>query len=78
MNTVFTLARADLRSRWRGWLSIALLLAVAGGVVLTTAAGARRTDTAYARLLRSSRGADVEFAVSGPGGIQSFGGVQSY
>jgi hypothetical protein len=78
VNTVFTLARADLRSRWRGWLSIALLIAVAGGVVLTTAAGARRTDTAYARFLRSTRGADVEFALSGAGGHQNFTGVSSY
>jgi hypothetical protein len=73
-----TLAWADLRSRWRGWLSAALLLAVAGGVVLTAAAGARRTDTAYARFLRSSRGADAEIAVSDPQGRQNLGGVSRY
>src|SRR5947209_4269409 len=50
----------------------------AGGVVLTTAAGARRTDTAYPRFLRSSRGADVEVALSGPGGRQNLGGVSSF
>ncbi len=73
MRAVLTLARADMRSRWRGWLSAALLLGVVGGVVLTTAAGARRTDTAYARLLGSSRSADVEIAPSGPGGKQNLG-----
>lgn len=78
VSAVFTLALADLRSRWRGWLSAACLLAVAGAVVLTTAAGARRTDTAYARLLRSSRGADVEIAPSGSGGHQNLGGLSNY
>jgi len=51
--------KAELRSRWRAWAAIALLVGLAGGVVLTTAAGARRTDTAYARYLAQSRAADV-------------------
>jgi len=59
-------------------LSAALLLGLAGGVVLTTAAGASRTDTAYGRFLRSSRGADVEIAPSGPGGRQNVGGLSRY
>ncbi|MDQ6695983.1 MAG: ABC transporter permease [Actinomycetota bacterium] len=78
MSAVVTMVRAYLRSRWPGLLSAALLLGVAGGVVLTTAAGARRTDTAYARFLRSSRAADVEIAPSGPGGRQNVGGVSRY
>jgi putative ABC transport system permease protein len=51
--------RAGLRSRWRPLLALALLLGVAGGVVLTAAAGARRTDTAYPRLLRSANAAQL-------------------
>jgi len=47
MATVWLELRADLRQRWRALLSLALLLGLIGGVVLTTAAGARRTDTAY-------------------------------
>ena len=43
--------RADLRTRWRALLGLALLLGLVGGVALTAAAGARRTDTAYWRLL---------------------------
>jgi FtsX-like permease family/MacB-like periplasmic core domain len=78
MSAVIALARADLRSRWRGWLSVTLLLAVAGGVVLATLGAARRTDTAYARYLQATRGADVEVAVSGPGGQQNAGGVSSF
>jgi hypothetical protein len=42
--------RAELRRRWRPMLMLALLLAIPGGVVLTAAAGAERTDTAYPRL----------------------------
>jgi len=51
METVWLTLRADLRQRWRALLSLALLLGLIGGVVLTAAAGARRTDTAYPRLL---------------------------
>lgn len=35
------------------------MIGLVGGAVLASAAGARRTDTAYARFLRSSRAADV-------------------
>jgi ABC-type lipoprotein release transport system permease subunit len=56
---VVTRLRTELRSRWRAWAAVALLIGVTGGVVLTTLAGARRTDTAYARYLKQSRAADV-------------------
>jgi hypothetical protein len=65
MATVWLRLRADIRLRWRALLSLALLLGVAGGVVLTAAAGARRTDTAYPRLLQWANAAQVEVL---PGG----------
>ena len=40
-------------------LGLALLLGLTGGVVLTAAAGARRTDTAYPRLLRWANASDL-------------------
>ena len=40
-------------------LALALLTGLVSGVVLTAAAGARRTDTAYPRFLASSDAADV-------------------
>jgi ABC-type antimicrobial peptide transport system permease subunit len=52
--------RADLRQRWRALLSLALLLGLIGGVVLTAAAGARRTDTAYPRLLSWANATQVD------------------
>jgi ABC-type lipoprotein release transport system permease subunit len=51
--------RTELRSRWRAWLGLALVLGLVGGVVLAAAAGARRTDTAYERFLRDQRAFDA-------------------
>jgi ABC-type antimicrobial peptide transport system permease subunit len=58
--TVWLELRADLRQRWRALLSLALLLGLIGGVVLTAAAGARRTDTAYPRLLSWANATQVD------------------
>lgn len=55
--------RAELRRRWPPMLMLALLLGITGGVVLTTAAGAVRTDTAYPRLLRWASAAQVDVIV---------------
>jgi hypothetical protein len=46
-------------------LGLTLLLGVIGGAVLTAAAGARRTDTAYPRLLRWASAAQVDI-LNGP------------
>lgn len=64
MAAVLMLVRARLRRRWRSWLALAVLLGVAGGVVLTAAAGARRTDTAYPRFLDASRADDLLVALN--------------
>ncbi|MBO0817755.1 MAG: hypothetical protein J2P30_21705, partial [Actinobacteria bacterium] len=62
--SVWMILRAGLRQRWRSWLALALLAGVFGGVVTATAAGARRTDTAYPRLLAWSRSPEVMFFFS--------------
>ncbi|MGH2715544.1 MAG: FtsX-like permease family protein [Thermoleophilaceae bacterium] len=41
--------RAELRTRWRAWLALAVLAGLGAGLVIATAAGARRTDDAVAR-----------------------------
>jgi len=66
MATVWLALRADVRGKWRALLSLALLLGLAGGVVLTAAAGARRTDTAYPRLLTWANASQVEVAPGEP------------
>ncbi|HEX7269615.1 MAG TPA: hypothetical protein VF256_19640 [Streptosporangiaceae bacterium] len=45
MGAVWLRLRAELRQQWRGWLALAVLLGLIGGIALTAAAGARRTDT---------------------------------
>ena len=66
MDTVWLALRADLRRNWRALLSLVLLLGLAGGVVLTAAAGARRTDTAYPALLNWANAAQLDVV---PGGL---------
>lgn len=59
MSAVWFRAWADLRARWRAWAGLALLVGLSGGVVLAAAAGARRTQTAYPRMVDATRDADV-------------------
>ena len=51
--------RAELRSRWRTWVTLAVLAGIAGGFVTAGIAGARRTDTALARHLHTYRFSDA-------------------
>ncbi len=66
MDTLWLVLRSDLRRKWRALVSLALLLGLAGGVVLTAVAGARRTDTAYPRLLQWANAAQLDV---GPGAV---------
>ncbi len=59
MRVVLRLAGHELRARWLSWAVLALIVGLAGGVVLTAAAGARRTDSAYPRFLTAYRASDA-------------------
>jgi len=59
MAAILLRARAEMRARWRGWLAMALLIGLVGGLVTALAAGARRTETAYERLQQRSAPADL-------------------
>lgn len=50
---------AEMRTRWRAWIGLGLLVGIAAGVCLALAAGARRTDTAYERLLDAQLPYDI-------------------
>jgi putative ABC transport system permease protein len=50
---VHAVARAELRAGWRGLAAMALLVGLAGGLVLATAAVSERTRTAYPRLVQT-------------------------
>jgi ABC-type antimicrobial peptide transport system permease subunit len=67
MRAVLRLAAHKLRVRWRGWAFLVLLIGLAGGAVLTAAAGALRTDSAYPRFLQASRASDVLVSPLGTG-----------
>jgi ABC-type antimicrobial peptide transport system permease subunit len=67
MRAVLRLAGHELRARWLGWVALALLLGLAGGVVFTAVAGARRTDSAYPRFLAVSKASDVLIGPAGNG-----------
>ena len=67
MGTIWLALRAEVRQRWRPLLALAVLLGLVGGVVLTAAAGARRTDTAYPRMLAWSHASQVEVVPQGTG-----------
>ena len=67
MAAIWLRLRADVRLRWRALAGLALLLGIIGGVVLTTAAGAWRTDTAYPRLLSWANASQVDVIPEGTG-----------
>ena len=51
--------RAEARSRWRVWAALAVVIGLAGGVVLAALAGAARTESAYDRFLDWSNANDL-------------------
>ena len=59
-------ARATWRRSWRTTLLIALIGGLLGAVALGALAGARRTDSAYGRYLRSVNASDVMVDIPGP------------
>lgn len=63
MGAVGMLARAEIRSRWRGTVVLTLLVGIVGAVVLASVAGARRSDSALPRFNAYSRSSDIELQV---------------
>ncbi len=61
MGAVRLALRAEARQRWRSWGAVALLIAVAGGIVLGLVAAGYRTASAYPRFIAATRGMDAEF-----------------
>lgn len=67
MAAVWFCTRARVRSSLRGTLALAVLAGLASAVVLATAAGARRTDSAYPRMLDATNAAEVLVSPNGDG-----------
>ena len=75
MRAVLLLVAHELRIRWRGWAVLVLLVGLAGGAVMTAAAGARRTSSAYPRFLRASHASDLLVSVAGIGTTGFYGAL---
>ena len=60
MTPIWAWARRELSRQRRATLALVLLIGVSGAVVLTTAAGARRTGSAFDRFLEASHTADAQ------------------
>jgi len=60
-------ARAELRARWRSSLGLALVIGLAGGLVIGAAAGARRQDATFPLFRASENTAQLGIANSGIG-----------
>ena len=61
-------ARAQLRRRWRATFVLVAIVGIAGGIVLTTIAGARRSSTAYERFRQETLASDLDVAFEEPPG----------
>jgi hypothetical protein len=66
MTLVWYVSRATWRQCWQLALIVTLMGGLLGAVSLGALAGARRTDSAYARYLASARASDVLVDVPGP------------
>ena len=66
MGAVSLLAQRDVRRRWQGLVPLVLVVSIAGGVMLTAVAGARRTASSYDRFVETSKAADVSVETQGP------------
>src|SRR5438552_2641288 len=64
MSAVWMRARNELRLRWRGLVSLALIAGIGGGAALAAVAGARRTDSAYPRFLKATNSIDAFIGLS--------------
>jgi hypothetical protein len=67
MAAIRMFVRSLLRRKVAGTVAVALLAAVAGAAVLGALAGARRTDSAYPRLIASERTGDLTVGTQGVG-----------
>ncbi|MCU1457654.1 MAG: hypothetical protein JWL73_1746 [Actinomycetia bacterium] len=64
MSAIAFVARRSIRRRWRSLVVVTLLIGLAGAVVLTATAGARRSASALERFRSYSRAADLELDVN--------------
>ena len=67
MGALTALARVELRRSWRALLVVGFVAGLVGGGVLCALAGARRTDSAFDRLVERTHFWDIELTLFDPG-----------
>lgn len=60
--------RVTIRRRWSGYLSLALLIGLVGGLAMGSIAGARQTQSSYPQFLASTNPSELFFSSFGSGG----------
>src|SRR5207244_6943994 len=63
-------ARAEFRSRSKAIVAVAVMIGLAGGLVMAAAAGGRRTESAYPRFVVAQRGLSFAISPSDPQGLE--------
>ncbi|MDQ1431706.1 MAG: putative transport system permease protein, partial [Actinomycetota bacterium] len=78
LGAVRMLAGFEIRRRWPRVVALTLLVGVIGAVVLSTMAGARRSESALTRFNTSSRAGSLELTVgnASPSQLRAFGAVR--
>ena len=64
--------RRTLRRRWGGYLALAVLVGLVGGVAMASMVAARRTDSSYPRFLAGTSPSDLIVQPNGGGGDAAF------
>jgi hypothetical protein len=59
LTAVLLRARAEVRSHLTAWVALAVVAGLGAGIVMTAAAGGRRTDSSYRRFLTAQKGDDL-------------------
>src|SRR5258708_2729180 len=57
--------RATFAVRWRGYVALALLIGLVGGVAMGSIAAGRRTQSSYPRFLASTNPSDLNVSIFG-------------
>lgn len=62
-------ARSEWRRRWGSLLLLAALVTIGGGASITAASAARRTDTAFSRMLQATNSPNLQVSALTDGGV---------
>ena len=77
MNGVWMIVRREWRRGWGGALTLGVLIAVAGGVTMAAAAGARRADSAIERFMAATNESQVEVEAAYLGDLDDFSAIMA-